>query len=626
MLQLQSVKVPSERSRAAPQNASEPGAPRAETGVQLTVRGVEQQRDAQASGPAPWVGRELDARYRILCLLGEGRMGAMFLALHIPLQKLVAIKVVSAELVGNGEAVIRQTRAVIANPRFEHPHVVRANDCATLPEGGAYFVMQLVSGRGLGSILSSGEPLGWATACELGAEIADTLAAAESTGVVHRDLNPDNILLEEREDGSVFVKVLDFGIAQALPSDGLSAHGSESERAATWARTVIGTPGYMAPEQAIGAAADHRCDLYALGVILWECIAGRALWTGGDVASLLLRQMGEAAPSLSEVAADASRPPELDRLIARLLERNPGSRPAHAADVCDMLRCLADDAAFPLAEDPTWQPEQVAAKRGVSRWLGLLALACGALLCWGGYRWRAADQTAGTEARSPSTSARVESSAAALQSTDTSLSGISEVPTAVEPGGSSSTPEGVRASPEAHRSDAVVNARELVGKHQAPPRSGRRGAPAVARSQSKPSARAEQNSGAQAGGVAPALIAPVISEVRVQPRRSKAIARVLDLSVRGAVSTFEVRRALDRIHPQVTACYVPGAAGVAESIEVDVEVGFDERGRGRDPRTRGASSPAVRACVADAAASIVLARPPDTGLAKASWRVAFSSE
>jgi serine/threonine protein kinase len=571
-----------------------------ETGVQWARLATESQ----------WVGRELDGRYRILGLLGEYAMGTLFLALHLPLEKLVAIKVVPEELIGNGESVIRRTRAVIANPHFEHPHVARANDCATLPEGGAYFVMQLVRGHGLGSLLAAGERLSWAAACELGAEIADVLAAAESAGLVHRDLNPDNILLEEREDGSYFVKVLDFGIAQAVHETG-SLRAGETVRAATWARTVIGTPGYMAPEQAIGVTADHRCDLYALGVILWESVAGRPLFTGPDLASLILQQMREAAPSLSRVAPDALRPPELDRLIERLLERSPAARPAHAADVRDVLRGLADDAAFPLPDEPARHRARAPEKRSRGRWLGLLALACLTTPSGEPHRRNTTDRADGSPAQPLSEQARAESLDPRWLPADNPLPSISA-------GSHEEKPVGLSLAPE------IAPARSEFPPD--PPRPRRRSETSVPTHDELPEPDAGQPVALppvalpSATGDAPAILKPA------PMGKWKRMAQVRDLAVSGSVTTSVVRRAVERIHTRVAACDVPNAGVSWEPTELEIDVVFDERGRARDPRTRGASSAALRACVADATANIVLAQPPDTGLAKASWRVAFSAK
>jgi serine/threonine-protein kinase len=292
------------------------------------------------TGPTSWIGRVLDDRYRVDRLLGEGGMGAVFVAEHLALHKEVALKVVRAELAGNGEVATRFAREAMATAQFEHPHVASAIDYGTLPEGGAYFVMQLVRGKSLRALLARDKKLPWRRVCNLLAQVADALSAAKQSGIVHRDLKPDNILVESREDGSELVKVLDFGIARVAPRDAPAPEGAQASRELTRVGTVMGTPGYMAPEQAVGDRVDHRADLYALGVMLWECIAGRELWLGEDLTTVVARQMTEVVPSLA-LHGDPSVPEGLDSLVQKLTSRLPNDRPDSAGDVRDSLRAFA---------------------------------------------------------------------------------------------------------------------------------------------------------------------------------------------------------------------------------------------------------------------------------------------
>jgi serine/threonine-protein kinase len=206
-----------------------------------------------------------------------------------------------------------------------------------LPEGGAYLVMQLVRGQSLRDVLDTQKKLPWPIACELLAQVADALSAARGAGIVHRDLKPENILVETREDGSRLAKILDFGIAHVIPQPTESEpHGRELTRIGT----VMGTPGYMSPEQAVGDKIDHRTDLYALGVVLWECIAGRALWDGPDITSIIAQQLRDDVPHLRDVP-QLRVPRALDELVQRLCSRMADGRPDHAGAVRDQLRALA---------------------------------------------------------------------------------------------------------------------------------------------------------------------------------------------------------------------------------------------------------------------------------------------
>ena len=291
---------------------------------------------------APWIGRVIDDRYRIIELLGEGGMGAVFVAEHLKLRKQVALKTIRAEFAANSQAEARFAREALATAQIDHPHVASAVDFGHLPEGGAYLVIQLVRGESLASRLERG-PLGVADLCQLGAQVADALAAAHAAGIVHRDLKPDNILLERRAEGTIHAKVLDFGIARVADDGAVADTGQPLTRAGA----VIGTPGYMAPEQAVGGAVDHRVDLYALGVILWESCTGQPLWSADTLTEMFMAQIGRPAPSL--LAATPGLPPALAQLIDQLLARKPDERPASAGPVRDVLRRLAVEADASLA-------------------------------------------------------------------------------------------------------------------------------------------------------------------------------------------------------------------------------------------------------------------------------------
>src|SRR5690606_31183178 len=204
----------------------------------------------------------------------------------------------------------------------------------TLAEGGAYLVMQYVRGRSLRDVMDERGALDWVEAARIGLQVADALAAAHQKGYVHRDLKPDNGMLEPRDDGSQLVKVLDFGIARVASEKAVGGGG----RALTRVGTVIGTPGYMAPEQALGEPVDYRADVYALGLVLHEVVTGRAVFQQKELTAIVTRQLTETPPRLTELLDGV--PPELDDLVARLLERDKEKRPQAAAEVRDALRSL----------------------------------------------------------------------------------------------------------------------------------------------------------------------------------------------------------------------------------------------------------------------------------------------
>jgi serine/threonine-protein kinase len=296
-----------------------------------------------------WIGRVIDDRYRIVEVLGEGGMGAVFVADHLRLHKQVALKIIRAEFAEHSQAEARFAREALATAQIDHPHVASAIDFGHLPEGGAFLVLALVRGENLGKRLARGA-LPWPDVCTLGAQIADALATAHAAGIIHRDLKPENVLLETRGDGSLHAKVVDFGIARV--SGELGGVVTSAGEPITRLGAVIGSPGYMAPEQAVGGQIDHRVDLYALGVILWECSTGQPLWEADSISELFTSQLSRPAPSLRTGLADAL-PGDLAGLIDQLLARNPAQRPDAAASVRDRLRRIAREAAPLPAPSPT---------------------------------------------------------------------------------------------------------------------------------------------------------------------------------------------------------------------------------------------------------------------------------
>jgi serine/threonine-protein kinase len=313
---------------------------------------------------ARWIGRTIDRRYRILGRLGDGGMGSVFEAEHLSLGKRVAFKIILPELVRDEEVRARFEREARATAAIEHPHVAAAMDFGRLPDGGAYLVVQRVQGKSIRQRIEEG-PVPWREACAIGAQIADALSAIHSRGFVHRDLTTENVLLTTKEDGSPFVHVLDLGVAGLWrPIDGESRLTVEGH--------VVGTPGYMPPEQALGKATDPRADLYALGVLLWEMCAGRSLWGSRELTQVVAAQLTDEPPAIPELGPSA--PAELAKLIERLLAREPADRPGDAVEVRDALRaCLGAPSVVspsPRRSMPRVRPAWIAAGLGALLVLG----------------------------------------------------------------------------------------------------------------------------------------------------------------------------------------------------------------------------------------------------------------
>ncbi|MGB0678529.1 MAG: protein kinase domain-containing protein, partial [Polyangiales bacterium] len=296
---------------------------------------------------ADWLGREVDGRYRVLRKLGEGGMGTVYEAEQRPLGKRVALKTIRPELAKDPELAERFAREAMATAHLDHPRIAAALDFGQLPSGEAYLVMHFARGVELGQLQQDfgARPFPVDLAVEIAAQIADALSAAHAAGIVHRDLKPDNVFVERGTGGQVHVRLVDFGVARIEAGGGPTqdqAQKGVAVRALTALGTVVGTPGYMAPEQAMGQPADARADLYALGVLLWEMLCGRPLFEGDDVVALISTQLTTQVTDLRPPLAALQLPAPLIQLVLDLLAQRPNARPGSATEVRRNLLQVAE--------------------------------------------------------------------------------------------------------------------------------------------------------------------------------------------------------------------------------------------------------------------------------------------
>lgn len=284
------------------------------------------------------VGTTLSDRYKLLRWLGEGAMGAVYLAEHTLMHKRVAVKVLHAEMSRLPEVVTRFEREAVAAGHIEHPNVAAATDFGKLEDGSFFLVLEYVEGVSLRHRINRGA-LTVARALNIVRQIASALGRAHQLGIVHRDLKPENVMLVDRDGDPDFVKVLDFGIAR-VPMGELAREPKSGTAAITRAGMVYGTPEYMAPEQALGQDLDARADLYALGVMLYEMIAGWRPFDADSKVQLLGMHVTAAIPSIRDKAPDTAAPPGVDALIRALMAKDMRDRPASAKEVVDAIDAL----------------------------------------------------------------------------------------------------------------------------------------------------------------------------------------------------------------------------------------------------------------------------------------------
>lgn len=276
--------------------------------------------------------------YEVRQKLGEGGMGAVYLAEHPLIGKKVALKVLHAEFSSNDEVVRRFFNEARAVNDIQHPNIVDIIDFGVLDGDGGralvYLIMEFLQGEALSGLLAREAPLAPSRALHIGVQIADALAASHQKQIVHRDLKPDNIILLQRSREKDVAKVLDFGIAKLT--------GDNQSSARTRTGMVLGTPAYMSPEQCEGRGnIDHRTDCYALGVLLYEMLTGAVPFTGEGYGEVLVQHLTQPPPPLSSVLPSLDA--ETESVCMRALAKNPDDR---YPTMEEFMRALQDPARY----------------------------------------------------------------------------------------------------------------------------------------------------------------------------------------------------------------------------------------------------------------------------------------
>ncbi len=256
------------------------------------------------------VGAVIADRYHITAKLGEGGMGAVYLAEHVRMGQKMAVKVLAKQLVDDADAIARFTREARNAAQIKHPNVCIVHDFGETDDGLVYLAMEFIEGESLADGLER-------TAAII-AQCCSALQAAHDLGIIHRDIKPDNIMVSRDRDGSAFVKVVDFGIAKAATG--------EAGQQVTKTGFILGTPDYMSPEQVSGETLDARSDVYSLALVLFRMLTEGLPFTGDTPHSVLMSRLTAEPRTIEEARPGSGLPPEIQQVLDRALARDRSNR------------------------------------------------------------------------------------------------------------------------------------------------------------------------------------------------------------------------------------------------------------------------------------------------------------
>ena len=319
----------------------------------------------------------MGGRYYVRKLRGEGGMGRVYEAEHIDIGRRCALKILHPAYSQTPDLVERLRREARAASKISHPNVVDVTDSGTTPDGAFFFVMEYLEGIELGELIYREKRLDIRRTLIIGTQICRALQAAHEANVIHRDLKPENVLILKRDGQPNFVKVLDFGIAKSGNESDLK-ESQGGQRRLTHPGMTMGTPEYMAPEQASGKPADPRSDIYAVGGLLYEMLSGNPPYEGANFMEILHKKANTMPAPLSTVRPDV--PAQLEALIMRAMAKDPAQRPQSMEALEKELQNVAmvmfsNFSSVPLGEPPDPSPPAgvLSALPGVAAAGGVLA-------------------------------------------------------------------------------------------------------------------------------------------------------------------------------------------------------------------------------------------------------------
>jgi serine/threonine protein kinase len=278
-------------------------------------------------------GTIIDGRFQVIDQVGVGGMGIVYRALHLGMQREVAMKVLKAELSGDSIKLQRFRREAQVISVLDHPNIVQIYAVGMVSNGEPYIAMEFISGEQLSDVLKDRGALKWRDAMPLFMQMCDALEYAHKMNIIHRDVKPSNILLiEDKTNQSTNVKLVDFGIAKSL---------TEAGPALTQTEMVVGSVFYLSPGQFQGRAADSRSDIYSLGCTFFEVLSGAPPYRGDSAFETVALAMSEPVPTVNNTTRTDLVPEDLDYLIGWMLSKDQEKRPAAIADVRDALQKIS---------------------------------------------------------------------------------------------------------------------------------------------------------------------------------------------------------------------------------------------------------------------------------------------
>ncbi|MFO0617681.1 MAG: serine/threonine-protein kinase [Polyangiaceae bacterium] len=287
--------------------------------------------ETHAGLAADLTGQVIDGRYRVEGVIGRGGMGLVYAVRHVVVQKRFAMKVLKPGMERTEDILARFIREAQAANAVRSPHIAESSDFGQLPSGHFYVIMELLEGMSLAAALKQ-RALNRDQLLYVFTQVAETLHQTHMAGIVHRDLKPDNVFLTQDPAQPtappLFAKLLDFGVAKVLGTNDASL---------TQSGVILGTPYYMAPEQARGLAIDHRVDVYSLGVMMYHAFTGRLPFIADSAVAVLTAHALDPPPPPSRISAVDSG---VEQVILRCMEKSPDARFAHMMEVADCLRQL----------------------------------------------------------------------------------------------------------------------------------------------------------------------------------------------------------------------------------------------------------------------------------------------